>query len=57
MRYLVTFTNGINEPFLSQWYEYENHYNEDLGMVVYDFYKFIYTTNGKEWQPIKVDHL
>lgn len=57
MRYLITFTNKENKPFMSQWYEAENHFNEELGMVVFDLYKFTYTTNGKDWEPIQIDHL
>jgi len=55
MRYLIT-TNG-QEPFLTKWFDSENHFNKDIGMVVYDLGKNRYTTDGKNWYDIKFDHL
>lgn len=56
MRYLIT-TKEANEPFFTQWFEPENHFNGDLGMIVYDLLKFKYTTDGKTWNDIEFDHL
>lgn len=55
MNYLIT-ANEMN-PFLTNWYDYENHYRDDLNMVVYDLIKCIYTTDGKTWFSIVEDHL
>lgn len=53
MRYLIT---TIEEtPFLTEWFEPENHFSE--GMVVYDLYKNKYMTDGKTWLTIEYDHL
>lgn len=35
----------------------ENNFNPDIEMVVYDIVKFEFTTNGKTWHPITIDHL
>lgn len=56
MRYLVT-TKDAHAPFLTDWFDPENHFNPDLDMVVYDLAKNEYTTDGKTWQEIEVDHL
>ena len=56
MKYLIT-TEGTNTPFYTQWFEPEKHFNKDLGMVVYDLYEELYTTDGVTWNEILVDHL
>lgn len=56
MRYLVT-TKETNEPFLTDWFDAENNFNPDIEMVVYDLVRFEFTTNGKTWHPITIDHL
>lgn len=56
MRYLITCNDGSFDPFLTKWFVPENNFDDGVGMVVFDLYKFTYTTNGKDWQPIKVDH-
>ena len=55
MRYLIT-TNS-EEPFLTEWYDHENHFNEELEMKVYDLSNSRYTDDGKTWKPIVIDHL
>ena len=57
MRYLITFTKPGNEPFLTRWFDYDNHYNPDLGMIIFDLEYELYSTNGKDWQSIPQDHL
>ena len=54
MRYLVT-TKEI--PFLTKWFYSENNFNVDLEMTVYDLLKNKYTTDGKIWHDIEIDHL
>ena len=55
MRYLIT-TND-QTPYLTDWFDAENHFNAEVGMVVYDLAKGIYTTNGEKWEQIEEDHL
>lgn len=56
MRYLITTKEG-KSPFLTAWFDPENHFNPDVEMVVYDLYKSVFTTDGKTWYKIDVDHL
>jgi len=53
MRYLIIPKEG--EPFITQYYDFDNHYVE--GDSVYDLDKIIYTTNGRIWNEIPIDHL
>ena len=55
MRYLITTIN--NHPFFSEWYDFENHFNPEVGMIIYDLVKFKFTTDGETWTDIKFDHL
>jgi hypothetical protein len=54
-RYLITCNGHI--PALTHWYEYENHYNSEINMVVFDFHKMMFTKDGIEWHQIERDHL
>jgi hypothetical protein len=54
-RYLILCDGNL--PALTHWYEFENHYNAELNMVVFDFYKMMFTKNGIEWHQIQRDHL
>ena len=56
MRYLIT-TKEVKSPFLTQWFEPENHFNEDVEMIVYDLVECKFTTDGKIWHDIEIDHL
>ena len=55
MRYLIT--TNIEPPFLSDWFDAENHFNAEVGMVVYDLAKGVYTADGEKWEQIEEDHL
>lgn len=55
MRYLIT--SQFFEPFYSQWFEPNNHFNPYVDMVVYDLLEQKYTTDGVTWLEIKKDHL
>ena len=55
IRYLIT-TND-NQPFLTEWFDPENNFNKDVGMVVYDMLLEVYTTDGDVWNDIMIDHL
>ena len=56
MRYLIT-TNNVNSPFLTRWFEPENHFNSEIEMIVYDLVEKKFTTDGKNWCDIEIDHL
>ena len=55
MRYLVTM-NG-NPPFLTKWFEYENHWQDNVNMAVCDLQNLTYTTDGTTWHSIETDQL
>ena len=46
MRYLITCKG--HEPFFTEWFDAYNNFNAELDMVVYDYVKVAYTTNGVE---------
>lgn len=41
--------------FVTQWYEYENNWNDDLMFMV--IYGLQYSTDGKTWINFDIDHL
>ncbi len=53
MNYLVT--EPGKEPFMTSWFDSENHFVE--GMIVYYLPKEKYTTDGINWNNIKLDSL
>ena len=55
MRFLII--TNCNPPFLTNWFDCENNFSEFVEMVVYDFNAKKFTTNGKEWYDIEIDHL
>lgn len=54
-RYLITMDG--EEPFTTEWYDYENNYRSDLNMVIYNLHNHTYSTNGIDWKSIETDHL
>lgn len=56
MRYLIT-TKEVKSPFLTMWFEFDNHFNPDIEMVVYDLVEYKFTTDGKAWYDIEMDQL
>lgn len=56
MRYLVTFQTD-NEPFFTNWFDPENHFNKELKMIVFDLIEFQFTIDGVTWVNIPIDHL
>jgi hypothetical protein len=50
MQYLITTKTG--EQFFTDWFDPENNFNAEAGMVVYDLYYGKYTTDGKNWKEI-----
>lgn len=55
MRYLII--TSRNEPFLTDWFEHENHYDPEIYMLVFDLLKNKYTKDGVNWIEIEQDHL
>jgi len=55
MRYLITTNNNV--PFLTKWFDPENHFNKQDEMVVYDLVNYIYMDDGITWKLIDIDHL
>lgn len=51
MRYLITQTGY--EPFFTPYFDAENNFEQ--GMTVYDIFARLYTTDGKNWKPVKED--
>jgi len=52
-KYLIT---SDYEPFLTNWFDVENNYNEDINMIVYDILNNLYF-QGKEWISLNEDNL
>ncbi len=55
MRYLIT-TRDF-PPFYSAYFERENNFSADAGMIVYDLHNDLYTTDGENWKQINLDRL
>lgn len=56
MRYLIT-TKEVKAPFLTEWFDAENHFNPEIEMIVYDLAECKFTTDGKVWQDIEINNL
>lgn len=56
MRYLIT-TKETYSPFLTKWFDPENHFNPEIDMTVYDLIEYKFTTDGINWHDIEIDHL
>jgi hypothetical protein len=56
MKYLVTFAKE-HTPFYTNWFDGENHFDNSLGMVVYNLFNHTYTIDGHNWLPIIEDNL
>lgn len=60
MKYLVIVTNpvtGEQQAFYTNWFDADNHFNPDAGMVVVDLTSHLVTFDGETWQDIEDDHL
>ena len=55
MRYLVA--TEYNIPFLTDWFDAKNHFNKEVGMIVYDLVNNVYTIDGENWHKIPIDNL
>jgi hypothetical protein len=58
MKYLVTYIeNGTQKAFYTNWFDVENSFNSDVGMVVFDLVNHKYMVNSLGWSDIDEDHL
>lgn len=55
MQYLIT--TKTDTPYLTPWFDVENVFNPEIGMIVYDLQLYRYTTDGVNWKDIEIDHL
>ena len=55
-RYLIT-TDADEHPFVTHWFDSENNFNMESGMIVYDLQELKFTNDGINWQEITEDHL
>jgi hypothetical protein len=58
MQYLVTYLdNGVQKAFYTNWFDVDNNFNSDVGMIVYDLWNDKYMVNSLGWTDITNDHL
>lgn len=60
MKYLIIATDpmtGEQSAFYTDWFQAENHFNPDVGMIVIDLMQHLVTFDGYSWQDIEQDHL
>lgn len=55
MRYLIVTKN--NNPFYTNWYEYDNLYDPNVITCIFDLLKGTHTFDGKTWIETIKDHL
>jgi hypothetical protein len=56
--YLITYTeNGTQKAFYTNWFDPENNFNADVGMIVFDLVNHKYMVNSLGWTDIEEDHL
>jgi len=44
-------------PFFTEWFDFDNNFNPDLEMVVYDIQNGRFCRDGTTWEEIQIDHL
>ena len=58
MKYLVTYIeNGLQKAFYTNWFDVENNFNSEIGMIVYDLINHKMMVNNLGWTDIEFDHL
>lgn len=60
MKYLIIVTDpvmGEKSAFYTDWFQAENHFNPEVGMVAIDLTQHLVTFDGETWQGIEDDHL
>jgi hypothetical protein len=57
-RYLITYSeNGKCHAFYTHWFDVQNNFAPDKGMVVFDLLNHKYMVNTLGWADIEEDHL
>ena len=57
-QYLVTYSeNGTLQAFYTHWFDVENNFDPDKGMIVFDLLNHKYMVNTLGWADIEEDHL
>ena len=58
MQYLVTYVeNGLQKSFYTKWFDVENNFNSEVGMIVFDLINHKYMVNSLGWTDIEFDNL
>ncbi len=58
MNYLVTYIdNGTQKAFYTNWFDVENNFNPQVGMVVFDLINHKYMVSSLGWIDVEEDHL
>ena len=58
MQYLVTYAeNGLQKSFYTKWFDVENNFNSEVGMIVFDLINHKYMVNSLGWTDIEFDNL
>ncbi len=55
MKYLIITKN--NQPFYTNWFDYDNLYNPDVMVCIFDLLKGVHTFDGKTWIKTEEDNL
>jgi len=55
MRYTVILKDKT--VFYTEWYEFENNWNDEFHFIIVDNISGQYTTDGQNWLAIEDDHL
>lgn len=55
MRYTIILQNKT--VAYTDWFDYDNNWNDDFHFVIINNISHQYTTNGKDWIDIQDDHL
>ena len=54
MRYLII--TNIQAPFITDYFDFENQYNYEIGMIVFDLKEMKYIDGAGIWYEIEEDH-
>lgn len=58
MQYLIIYLEkGTQKAFYTNWFDVENNFNSEVGMVVFDLINHKYMVSSLGWSDIDEDHL
>lgn len=57
MYLILTKINAETKAAYTHWFDPENHFNEDVGMIVFNLSNHTFTVDGFTWNEIEEDHL